>query len=158
MKQIVLLLMMCFPTLLWGNEVVQNGISYSIDEEKETAEVIGYDQSSSYVTIPSTINVDGKVYSVVSIGKSAFDRSDKLLEVTIEDGVEEIKKYANRFDFVLGVQSCAPYNCGLITYNGKAYLNIIRNIKEPLLEASLYEVLRELDIHVTAESNTRKEK
>ena len=38
MKQIVLLLMMCFPTLLWGNEVVQNGISYSIDEEKETAE------------------------------------------------------------------------------------------------------------------------
>ena len=34
MKQIVLLLMMCFPTLLWGNEVVQNGISYSIDEEK----------------------------------------------------------------------------------------------------------------------------
>ena len=46
------------------------------------------------MTIPSTINVDGKVYSVVSIGKSAFDRSDKLLEVTIEDGVEEIKKYA----------------------------------------------------------------
>ena len=94
MKQIVLSLMMCFPTLLWGNEVVQNGISYSIDEEKETAEVIGYDQSSSYVTIPSTINVDGKVYAVVSIGKDAFDRSDKLLEVTIEDGVEEIKKYA----------------------------------------------------------------
>ncbi len=71
---------------------------------------------------------------------------------------EEMKKYVERFDFVLGVQSCAPYNCGLITYNGKAYLNIIRNIKEPLLEASLYEVLRELDIHVTAESNIRKEK
>lgn len=86
--------MMCFPTLLWGNEVVQNGISYSIDEEKKTAEAIGYDQSSSYVTIPSTITIDGKVYSVVSIGKSAFDSSDKLLEVTIEDGVEEIKKYA----------------------------------------------------------------
>lgn len=94
MKQIILLLMMCFPTLLWGNEVVQNGISYSIDEEKKTAEAIGYDQSSSYVTIPSTITIDGKVYSVVSIGKSAFDSSDKLLEVTIEDGVEEIKKYA----------------------------------------------------------------
>lgn len=94
MKQIVLLLMMCFPSLLFGNEVLQNGISYSIDEEKKTAEVIGYDQSSSYVTIPSTITVDGKVYSVVSIGKAAFDGSDKLLEVTIEDGVEEIKKYA----------------------------------------------------------------
>ena len=69
-----------------------------------------------------------------------------------------MRKYTERFDFVLGVQSCAPYNCGLITYNGKAYLNIIRNIKEPVLEAYLYEVLKELDIQVTAESNTRKEK
>ena len=91
MKQIVLLLMMCFPTLLWGNEVVQNGISYSIDEEKGTAEVIGYDRSSSYVTIPSTITVDGKSYAVVSIGKKAFWDNDKLQSVTIEDGVLDIK-------------------------------------------------------------------
>lgn len=91
MKQIVLLLMMCFPTLLWGTEVVQNGISYSIDEEKETAEAIGYDQSSSYVTIPSTITVDGKSYAVVSIGEKAFWDNDKLQSVTIEDGVLDIK-------------------------------------------------------------------
>lgn len=83
--------MMCFPTLLWGTEVVQNGISYSIDEEKETAEAIGYDQSSSYVTIPSTITVDGKSYAVVSIGEKAFWDNDKLQSVTIEDGVLDIK-------------------------------------------------------------------
>ena len=93
-KIIIMILFVLLPSFLFGTEVVQNGISYSIDEEKETAEAIGYDQSSSYVTIPSTITVDGKVYSVVSIGKSAFDSSDKLLEVTVEDGVEEIKKYA----------------------------------------------------------------
>ena len=91
MKQIVLLLMICFPTLLWGNEVVQNGISYSIDEEKGTAEAVGYDRSSSYVTIPSTITVDGKVYAVVSIGETAFWKNDKLQSVTIEDGVLDIK-------------------------------------------------------------------
>jgi len=91
MKQIVLLLMMCFPTLLWGTEIVQNGISYSIDEEKETAEAIGYDQSSSYVTIPSTITIDGKSYAVVSIGEKAFWDNDKLQSVTIEDGVLDIK-------------------------------------------------------------------
>ena len=91
MKQLVLLLMMCFPTLLFGNEVVQNGISYSIDEEKKTAEAIGYDQSSSYVTIPSTITVDGKSYAVVSIGEKAFWDNDKLQSVTIEDGVLDIK-------------------------------------------------------------------
>ena len=94
MKQIVLLLMMCFPTLLWGNEVVQNGISYSIDEEKKTAEAVGYDRSSSYVTIPSTITVAGKSYAVVSIGEKAFWRNDKLQRVTIEDGVLDIKMCA----------------------------------------------------------------
>ena len=94
MKQIVLLLMMCFPTLLWGNEVVQNGISYSIDEEKGTAEAVGYDRSSSYVTIPSTITVDGKSYAVVSIGEKAFWDNDKLQSVTIEDGVLDIKMAA----------------------------------------------------------------
>lgn len=94
MKQVVLFLMMCFPTLLWGNEVVQNGISYSIDEEKETAEAVGYDQSSSYVTIPSTITVVGKSYAVVSIGKKAFWKNDKLQCVTIEDGVIDIKMAA----------------------------------------------------------------
>ena len=100
MKQIVLLLMMCFPTLLWGNEVVQNGISYSIDEEKETAEAVGYDRSSSYVTIPSTITVAGKSYTVVSIGEKAFWNNDKLQSVTIEDGVLDIKMgafYACRY-------------------------------------------------------------
>lgn len=82
---------MCFPTLLWGNEVVQNGISYSIDEEKKTAEAVGYDRSSSYVTIPSTITVAGKSYTVVSIGEKAFWKNDKLQSVTIEDGVLNIK-------------------------------------------------------------------
>lgn len=91
MKQIIILLMMCFPTLSWGNEVVQNGISYSIDEEKESAEAVGYDRSSSYVTIPSTITVDGKSYTVVSIGEKAFWKNDKLQSVTIEDGVLDIK-------------------------------------------------------------------
>ena len=71
-KIIIMILFVLLPSFLFGTEVVQNGISYSIDEEKETAEVIGYDQSSSYVTIPSTITVAGKSYTVVSIGEKHF--------------------------------------------------------------------------------------
>jgi hypothetical protein len=36
------------------------------------------------------------------------------------------------------------------------YLNLIRNIEEPLLEAALYGVLRERGVHVKAESNARE--
>lgn len=94
------------------------------------------------------------VYNAVGESTSCFTFSN-LGVVKIP---EEMQKYVTRLDFVLGVQSCAPYNIGFIAYNGKAYLNIIRNIKEPLLEKEFYRVLRNLGIHVCAESNTRKEK
>ena len=68
---------------------------------------------------------------------------------------QEFSDRVERMDFVLGVQSSAPYNTSAITYGGKLNLNVIRNIKEPLLEKHLYGVLREQGIHVKAESNTR---
>ena len=67
----------------------------------------------------------------------------------------QMEKYVAKMGFVLGVQANAPYNTGLITYKDKMYLNFIRNIKEPLLEKEMYAVLKELDIPVTAESNSR---
>ena len=66
-----------------------------------------------------------------------------------------MEDYIERFDFTLGVQSHAPYNSGLVSYKGKAYLNFIRNIKEPRLEFELYRVLREEGIAVKVESNQR---
>ena len=60
-----------------------------------------------------------------------------------------------RFDFILGVQSSSPHNCGVLSYGDKLIINIIRNIKEPLLERRFYEVLREQNIRVLVESNQR---
>ena len=67
----------------------------------------------------------------------------------------EMCEFVERLDFVLSVQSSAPYNMGVISYNGKTNINIIRNIKEPRLEYELYKVLRNLGIRVKAESNQR---
>ena len=68
---------------------------------------------------------------------------------------EEMEKYVDRMDFVLSVQSTAPYNAGLISYGGKLNLSIIRNIKEPRLERELYNVFRSIGVHVKVESNDR---
>lgn len=68
---------------------------------------------------------------------------------------EEFMRYVTRLDFVLGVQASAPYNTSAITYEGKIYFNIIRNIREPVLEGALYKVFRELGLRVIAEGNTR---
>ena len=67
----------------------------------------------------------------------------------------EMQKYVEYFDFILSVQSTAPYNAGMLAYGDEVRLNIIRNIKEPRLEMALYEVLRRIGIKVKVESNSR---
>ena len=66
---------------------------------------------------------------------------------------KEMEPYVKRLDFILGVQSSAPYNCGVISLGNTLYVNFIRNIREPELEYSFYRCLRELGVPVTAESN-----
>ena len=56
-------------------------------------------------------------------------------------------------DFILGTQATAPYNCGVISFNGTLYINFIRDIREPLLEARFHEVLRDMGIVCEVESN-----
>ena len=68
---------------------------------------------------------------------------------------EPMSKYVERIDFILSVQSNAPYNAGIVSYGDRLHLNIIRNIKKPRLEAALYEILREHKIHTKVESNDR---
>ena len=66
---------------------------------------------------------------------------------------ENLEKYVDRFDFILGIQATAPYNCGVLSYKDTLYINFIRNIREPFLEAKFFSVLRDLGISVTVESN-----
>ena len=66
---------------------------------------------------------------------------------------EEMYPYIERFDFVLGVQAAAPYNCGMLSYGDTVYINFIRNIEDPELEKHFFAVLQELGLSVTVESN-----
>lgn len=91
------------------------------------------------------------VFKAVGERKSTFTLSN-LGVVTMPPEMEE---HVSRMDFLLGVQSTAPYNSAIVTYGGKMYLNIIRNIKESVLERELYETFKELGIKVVAESNSR---
>ncbi len=66
---------------------------------------------------------------------------------------EEMRPYVRRVDFVLGVQANAPYNCGVVSYDGVMYINFIRNIRQPELERHFHRVLRDMGIPVLVESN-----
>ena len=83
--------------------------------------------------------------------KSTFTLSN-LGVVALPD---ELREHVTRMDVLLGVQSSAPYNSAVLTYGDKTYLNIIRNIKESVLEKELYQTFKELGVKVVAESNSR---
>lgn len=68
---------------------------------------------------------------------------------------ESMQLYIKRFDFILGVQAAAPYNCGVVSYGDTVYINFIRNIRDAELERHFHAVLRDMGIPVTVESNGR---
>ena len=94
------------------------------------------------------------IFNAVGERKSCFSFSN----LGVVNVPKEFSDYVDRLDFVLGNQASAPYNTSAITYKGKIYLNIIRNIASPLLEKEVYKMLRQLDIPHTVESNTRERK
>ena len=63
--------------------------------------------------------------------------------------------YVTRMDFIIGVQAKAPHNCGVVSWDGTMYVNMIRNIQEPELESHFYRVLHSLGLPVRVESNQR---
>ena len=68
---------------------------------------------------------------------------------------EEMTPYVQRMDFILAPQASAPHNCSVLSYNGKLYINFIRSIQEPELEAHFCRILQQQGLRVLAESNAR---
>ena len=68
---------------------------------------------------------------------------------------QAMEPYIRRFDFILGVQAAAPYNCGVVSYGDTVYINFIRNTRDAELERHFHLVLRDMGIPVTVESNQK---
>lgn len=105
------------------------------------------------IPLPLKNAVMKAVYDAVGEKKSCLSFSN-LGVVRVP---EIMKKYITRFDFVLGAQASAPYNCGMLSYEGTLYISFIRNVAEAGLERRFFAILRELGIPVTVESNQEQE-
>lgn len=76
------------------------------------------------------------VYDTVGERTNCLNLSN-LGDIKVPDAM---RRYVTRFDFILGVQATKPNNCGVLSYNGKLYMNFIRNTVEPVLEFQFYQV------------------
>ncbi len=68
---------------------------------------------------------------------------------------EEMTQRITEFDFIIGPQARAPYNCAMLSYGDTCRINLVRNTKKPELEQRFFEQLSRLGLSVTLQSNER---
>lgn len=101
------------------------------------------------IPLPIKNAVMKAIFDSVGERKSCLTLSN-IGQVTLP---EAMVPYIKRFDFILGVQAAAPYNCGMLSFGDTVYINFIRNIKDAELERHFFSVLQELGLSATVESN-----
>ena len=101
------------------------------------------------IPLPIKNAVMKAIFDSVGEKKACLSLSN-LGQIKLPDVMQE---YIERFDFILGVQAAAPYNCGMLSYGDTIYMNFIRNIRDAELERHFYGVLHEFGLPVTVESN-----
>ena len=112
---------------------------------------VGSEQNTLIRLIPLPIKniVMKAVFDSVGEIKSCLSLSN-LGAVRVPDVMAE---YIERFDFILGVQATAPYNCGMLSFGDTIYLNFIRNTRDAELERHFWNVLQGLGLSAEVESN-----
>ena len=101
------------------------------------------------IPLPLKNAVMKAIFDSVGEKKSCITLSN-IGKVTVP---QNMASYIERFDFILGVQADAPYNCGMLSFGETIYINFIRNIKDAELERHFFAVLQDLGVTVTVESN-----
>ena len=93
MKRIFLLFSLLLGVLsAWAYDVELDGIFYNLDKENKTASVASYSYKGA-VVIPETISVDGKAYTVTSLGENCFSGCWGLTSITIPNSVTSLGEY-----------------------------------------------------------------
>lgn len=101
MKRIFLLFSLLLGVLsAWAYDVELDGIFYNLDKENKTASVASYSYKGA-VVIPETISVDGKAYTVTSLGENCFSGCWGLTSITIPNSVTSLGEYC--FEYCLGL-------------------------------------------------------
>ena len=84
------LLMSIMSVSAFAEDAVIDGIKYRLNDKTSEAEVISNYEYSGDITIPESVDYNGKTYSVTSIGEEAFYYCSGLTSITIPNSITSI--------------------------------------------------------------------
>ena len=144
---------------------------YSLEETvKQVKSFMGMETSEKMINARISTNVRDELNPLMRVVplfiknptmKLAFwlngDRtsSTTLSNLGKVDLPDEMSKYVNRLDFMLGSLKFNPVTCACVTYNNLMTINFTRNIKESDIEREFFTSMVKMGIPVTVESNRR---
>lgn len=87
----LLTIMLSQSILSYSYDFEVEGIYYGYNPSSQTAYVTSGDKEyKGDITIPSTVSINGRTMNVISIAPRAFYQNDKLLSITLSDGITSI--------------------------------------------------------------------
>ncbi len=93
--------------------------------------------------------------------RAVFDRVGESLACLCLSNLGPVRlpcgmtEYVTGFDFIIGPQAKAPYNCGVVSYGDELRIHLVRNTVEPELEKEFFTFLASRGLTPTLESNER---
>ena len=166
---------------MFGSRTLRNFVMYTIPEidprlgEYSLDEIcsiiqhkMGLEVTEKYMRSLIATNVNDESNPLVRlvplslkniVMRAVFDRVGEVQSCLSLSNLGQVKvpavmeSYIKRFDFILGVQATAPYNCGVLSFGDTVYINMIRNVKDAELERHFYAILQDLGITSMVESN-----
>ena len=123
----LLLLLLAAPAAT-AYDFEEGGIYYNYCGTNEVEVTDGGTKYSGAITIPDSVQHDGKTYSVTSIGEYAFENWTGLTSITIPNSVTSIGEYA--FKNCTGLTSITiPNSVNSIGSRALAYCYSLKNIE-----------------------------
>lgn len=103
---------------------------------------VGLERNQLFRRLPLNIKCAGLQMAFQFFG--AKNSSISVSNLGRFDFPETIRPFITRAEFFLTPRLCAPYNCGIASYEGQLYINLTRNCTETELERIFIKRLSEL--------------
>ena len=97
LKTLILLICVSFATTASAYDFYVNGIyynQYTLSSVEVTYKNTAYNSYSGYISIPSSINVNGKTYAVIRIGDYAFKNCTGVLVCLFPAAFHQLEQMA----------------------------------------------------------------